>query len=67
MLEFKKNYDKSMNMRKCKETTLALFEAYGIELEYMIVDFMDILAYSPIADLLLEEMAGDGWQILKCI
>ncbi|KAA3649705.1 MAG: glutamate--cysteine ligase [Bacteroidetes bacterium] len=37
---------------------LALFEAYGIELEYMIVD-RDTLAIRPIADLLLEEMAGD--------
>jgi glutamate---cysteine ligase / carboxylate-amine ligase len=36
---------------------LGLFEAYGVELEYMIVD-RDTLAVRPIADLLLREADG---------
>ena len=37
--------------------TLALFEAFGVELEYMIVD-KDSLAVKPVADELLKHELG---------
>jgi carboxylate-amine ligase len=39
-------------------TTLHLFDAFGIEIEYMIVD-AETLSVRPIADELLKEVAGD--------
>lgn len=41
-----------------KDKILALFEAYGVELEYMIVD-KDSLVVLPIADQILKAVAGE--------
>ena len=38
--------------------TLKLFEAVGVELEYMIVD-KETLMVNPISDLILKEIAGE--------
>ena len=40
------------------DSTLHLFEAVGVELEYMIVD-ADRLDVSPITDRLFEQVAGE--------
>lgn len=46
-------------MNLLKNKTLGLFEAYGVELEYMIVD-RETLNVLPVADALLAEVAGAG-------
>lgn len=45
-------------MSEIKNKVLSLFQGFGVELEYMIVD-KDSLNIKPIADLLLKELAGN--------
>jgi len=45
-------------MNEIKNKVLSLFQGFGVELEYMIVD-KDSLKVKPIADLLLKELAGN--------